>query len=117
MWNALSDSFNKDVINGDAETRAIWESYALTQIELGLLRDKGGSKAAKLAQGAKFSQGISKAGQLFNKGGNLAFAGGNGITSAFDSAPFRVVSSSKLHNKNYIREQSSLAKANCFFIK
>ena len=78
MWNALSDSFNKDVINGDAETRARWGSYALTQIGLGLLGDKGVSKAAKLAQGAKFSQGISKAGQLSNKGDNLAFAGGNG---------------------------------------
>ncbi|PEQ48186.1 WXG100 family type VII secretion target [Bacillus cereus] len=89
MWNALSDSFNKDVINGDAETRARWGSYALTQIGLGLLGDKGVSKAAKLAQGAKFSQGISKAGQLFNKGDNLAFAGGNGGRSVFDSAAFR----------------------------
>ncbi|GMR64373.1 MULTISPECIES: WXG100 family type VII secretion target [Bacillus] len=89
MWDALSDSYNKDVINGDAETRARWGSYALTQIGLGLLGDKGVSKAAKLAQGAKFSQGISKAGQLFNKGDNLAFAGGNSVTSAFDSATFR----------------------------
>ena len=54
-----------------------------------LLGDKGVSKAAKLAQGAKFSQGISKAGQLFNKGDNLAFAGGNGSSSVFDSATFR----------------------------
>ncbi|NRR17597.1 WXG100 family type VII secretion target [Bacillus pacificus] len=89
MWDALSDSFNKDVINGDAETRARWGSYALTQIGLGLLGDKGVSKAAKLAQGAKFSQGISKAGQLFNKGDNLAFAGGNGGRSVFDSATFK----------------------------
>ncbi|WP_374987915.1 WXG100 family type VII secretion target [Bacillus sp. IBL03825] len=89
MWDALSDSYNKDVINGDAETRARWGSYALTQIGLGLLGDKGVSKAANLAQGAKFSQGISKAGQLFNKGDNLAFTGGNGVTSAFDSATFR----------------------------
>ncbi|EOO74029.1 MULTISPECIES: WXG100 family type VII secretion target [Bacillus cereus group] len=90
MWDALSDSFNKDVINGDAETRARWGSYALTQIGLGFIGDKGVSKAAKLAQGAKFSQGISKAGQLFNNGDNLAFAGGsNGIKSGFDSALFR----------------------------
>nr|WP_277996514.1 hypothetical protein [Bacillus thuringiensis] len=37
MWDALSDSFKKDVINGDAETRARWGSYALTQIGLGLI--------------------------------------------------------------------------------
>ncbi len=41
--------------------------------------DKGVSKAAKLAQGAKFSQGLSKAGQILSKGDNLAFSGGNEI--------------------------------------
>nr|WP_237655341.1 MULTISPECIES: RNase A-like domain-containing protein [Bacillus cereus group] len=90
MWDALSDSFKKDVINGDAETRARWGSYALTQIGLGLIGDKGVSKAAKLAQGAKFSQGISKAGQILSKGDNLAFSGGsNGINSTFDNALYK----------------------------
>ncbi len=89
MWDALSDSFNNDVINGDAETRARWGSYALTQIELGPHEDDGGGTAANLAQRAKFSQDISKSGQLFNKGDNSAFADDNGSTSTFNSATFR----------------------------
>ncbi|MES5886432.1 hypothetical protein A9490_25960 [Bacillus thuringiensis] len=51
MWDALSDSFKKDVINGDAETRARWGSYALTQIGLGLI---GGIKeSVKLQASAR----------------------------------------------------------------
>lgn len=41
MYNVLSDSFINDVINGDAESRAKWGSYALTQVGLGLIGDKG----------------------------------------------------------------------------
>ncbi len=44
MWNTLSDSFVNDVINGDAESRAKWGSYALTQVGLGFFGDKGISK-------------------------------------------------------------------------
>ena len=45
MYNTLSDSFINDVINGDAESRAKWGSYALTQVGLGLIGDKGLSKS------------------------------------------------------------------------
>ncbi|MGG0282486.1 WXG100 family type VII secretion target [Bacillus sp. BD59S] len=113
MWDALSDSYNKDVINGDAETRARWGSYALTQIGLGLLGDKGVSKAAKLAQGAKFSQGISKAGQLFNKGDNFAFAGSNGIKSVFDNTTFRQAEE-KLSTYQFAKGEGSPGKSNSF---
>ncbi len=56
MWNTLSDSFINDVINGDAESRAKWGSYALTQAGLGLIGDKGISKVTTLAKGAKFAK-------------------------------------------------------------
>ncbi len=62
MYNVLSDSFINDVINGDAESRAKWGSYALTQVGLELIGDKGISKVTTLAKGAivaKFSEGIS----------------------------------------------------------
>ncbi|MFK4311534.1 hypothetical protein ABH963_000740 [Bacillus sp. RC55] len=52
MWNTLSDSFINDVINGDAESRAKWGSYAFTQIGLGLIGDKGLSKVSKLGKWA-----------------------------------------------------------------
>ncbi|WP_242143726.1 MULTISPECIES: WXG100 family type VII secretion target [unclassified Bacillus cereus group] len=56
MYNALSDSFINDVINGDAESRAKWGSYALTQVGLGLIGDKGLSKVSTVARGAKFAK-------------------------------------------------------------
>ncbi|HDR4571754.1 T7SS effector LXG polymorphic toxin [Bacillus cytotoxicus] len=60
MYNALSDSFIDDVINGDAESRAKWGSYALTQVGLGLIGDKGLSKASKVATTANLAKGMSK---------------------------------------------------------
>ncbi|MGG0731699.1 T7SS effector LXG polymorphic toxin [Bacillus paramycoides] len=56
MYNVLSDSFINDVINGDAESRAKWGSYALTQVGLGLIGDKGLSKASKLGQAGKVTK-------------------------------------------------------------
>ncbi|MGG0293633.1 T7SS effector LXG polymorphic toxin [Bacillus pacificus] len=59
MYNALSDSFINDVINGDAESRAKWGSYALTQVGLGLIGDKGLSKVSKVATTANLAKGVS----------------------------------------------------------
>ncbi|MCI0766277.1 T7SS effector LXG polymorphic toxin [Bacillus sp. TL12] len=50
MYNVVSDSFINDVINGDAESRAKWGSYALTQVAVGVIGDKGLSKASKLGK-------------------------------------------------------------------
>ncbi|MBO1582973.1 WXG100 family type VII secretion target [Bacillus sp. XF8] len=59
MYNVLSDSFINDVINGDAESRAKWGSYALTQVGLGLIGDKGLSKVSKVATTANLAKGVS----------------------------------------------------------
>ncbi|HFJ9247911.1 cytoplasmic protein [Bacillus anthracis] len=60
MYNVLSDSFINDVINGDAESRAKWGSYALTQVGLGLIGDKGLSKVSKVATTANLTKGMSR---------------------------------------------------------
>ncbi|MES5928501.1 WXG100 family type VII secretion target [Bacillus cereus group sp. MG9] len=78
MYNVLSDSFIKDVINGDAESRAKWGSYALTQVGLGLIGDKGISKVTTLAKGtnlAKVSEGISHYTNKLQMGDRFAYAG------------------------------------------
>ncbi|MCU5427135.1 WXG100 family type VII secretion target [Bacillus cereus] len=77
MYNVLSDSFINDVINGDAESRAKWGSYALTQVGLGLIGDKGISKVTTLAKGAsvaKFSEGISHFTNKLQMGDRFAYA-------------------------------------------
>ncbi|MGG3670242.1 hypothetical protein ABES96_03270 [Bacillus nitratireducens] len=78
MYNVLSDSFINDVINGDAESRAKWGSYALTQVGLGLIGDKGISKVTTLAKGtnlAKVSEGISHYTNKLQTGDRFAYAG------------------------------------------
>ncbi|EEK77388.1 MULTISPECIES: AHH domain-containing protein [Bacillus cereus group] len=81
MYNALSDSFINDVINGDAESRAKWGSYALTQVGLGLIGDKGLSKVTTIAKGAKFSTGISAVANKLPLTDRVAFAGASGFGS------------------------------------
>ncbi|ANN33986.1 cytoplasmic protein [Bacillus thuringiensis serovar coreanensis] len=82
MYNALSDSFINDVINGDAESRAKWGSYALTQVGLGLIGDKGLSKASKLGQvgkvttlGKNAKQSISHFSNKLQIGDRFVYAG------------------------------------------
>ncbi len=81
MWHVLSESFKQDIINGDAESRARWGTYALSQIGLGLIGDKGVSKISKvttLAKGAnvsKFSQGMSQVASNLQMGDRFALAG------------------------------------------
>ncbi|EJV69621.1 hypothetical protein IEO_00344 [Bacillus wiedmannii] len=98
MYNVLSDSFINDVINGDAESRAKWGSYALTQIGLGLIGDKGLSKVSKVATTAnltKFSEGISSVSNHLPLKERFAFAG----TSGFGSNQIKLL---KLYKKPVI---------------
>ncbi|MBC6971801.1 cytoplasmic protein [Bacillus sp. Xin] len=81
MYNVVSDSFINDVINGDAESRAKWGSYALTQVALGVIGDKGLSKASKLGKVAtkkakeKIPEVISHTIGNLQMGDRFAFAG------------------------------------------
>ncbi|MBD5800462.1 cytoplasmic protein [Bacillus pseudomycoides] len=89
MYNVLSDSFINDVINGDAESRAKWGSYALTQVALGVIGDKGLSKASKLGQVGKVTklakdkipQGFSNITSNLQLRDRFAFAGASGFGS------------------------------------
>ncbi|PGZ94950.1 cytoplasmic protein [Bacillus pseudomycoides] len=56
MWNALSDSFINDVINGDAESCTRWITYNFMGLGLGWLGDKGASKVSTLVKGTNFTK-------------------------------------------------------------
>ncbi|PEO41060.1 cytoplasmic protein [Bacillus pseudomycoides] len=87
MYNVVSDSFINDVINGDAESRAKWGSYALTQVALGVIGDKGLSKASKLGKVTtklakdKIPQGFSYITSNLQLRDRFAFAGVSGFGS------------------------------------
>ncbi|PEI46032.1 EndoU domain-containing protein [Bacillus pseudomycoides] len=95
MYNVVSDSFINDVINGDAESRAKWGSYALTQVAVGVIGDKGLSKASKLGKVTtkiakdKIPEVISHTIGNLQMGDRFAFAGGNNIRSRFAIPDFK----------------------------
>ncbi|KIV73186.1 Putative toxin component near putative ESAT-related protein, repetitive [Bacillus mycoides] len=99
MYNVLSDSFINDVINGDAESRAKWGSYALTQVGLGLIGDKGLSKASKLGQVGKVTkltknkiqQSVSHITSNLQMGDRFAYVSESGMRFGSDMPDFRQV--------------------------
>ena len=72
-------------------------SYALTQVGLGLIGDKGLSKASKLGQAGKVTklaknkipQAVSHITSNLQMGDRFAFAGGNSLRFRFDTPDFK----------------------------
>ncbi len=105
MWHAFSSTVKRDIINGDAESRTQWTTYGLTQLALGLIADKGLSKAGLVTKGAGGAGGASTLAkgvtlvkelkqvsdilQPFKKDVSYAFSGGNNIRSKFDIPDFK----------------------------
>ncbi|MEI4801987.1 EndoU domain-containing protein [Bacillus sp. FJAT-51639] len=56
MYNVLSDSYIKNVKNGDFEDAVIWFSYGATQFATGALFDKGIGKIATVLKGARYAE-------------------------------------------------------------
>ncbi|MEY8348281.1 EndoU domain-containing protein, partial [Bacillus cereus] len=104
--------WDKDVVNGDAESRTKFFTYGLTQLAFGVLGDKGVSKVVKVAKGVKMSQGMTELPQLFNKGDNLAIAGGGGLRSGFDTPDFRQAKDTLLFFNPYKSHPDSIYKNN-----
>lgn len=56
LWNSITESFVRDVINGDAKSRAEWFGYAAGQILLALIGTKGLDKAAKAGKAGRLGK-------------------------------------------------------------
>ncbi|MBA4538504.1 hypothetical protein H1Z61_15540 [Bacillus aquiflavi] len=66
MWEGMKNAWNRDVINGDAHSRAEFFSYGLTTIGIGVIGDKGLSRAGQLGNAAKLGH-VGKVGNVANK--------------------------------------------------
>jgi predicted ribonuclease toxin of YeeF-YezG toxin-antitoxin module len=53
IWKSISDSWENDVINGDAKSRSQWFGRAIGEVALAIIGTKGVDKAVKMAKGAK----------------------------------------------------------------
>ncbi|MER1246572.1 MULTISPECIES: T7SS effector LXG polymorphic toxin [Bacillus] len=56
----IEDSFVRDVINGDAESRARWFTYATGMVASSIVGTKGVDKVSKLAKAGKMGKAASK---------------------------------------------------------
>lgn len=67
IWSGIKDAWNRDVVNGDAESRSAFFSYGLTTLGIGLLGDKGISKAGNIVKTVDTAvKGIKKAPSIIN---------------------------------------------------
>lgn len=58
MWNSVAESWERDVINGDAASRAHWFGYAVGTIATSIIGTKGADKAVKLLKVAAKADGV-----------------------------------------------------------
>ncbi|KEO81705.1 WXG100 family type VII secretion target [Tumebacillus flagellatus] len=79
IWGSISESWNHDVVNGDAYSRGEWFGKAVGNIVLGIIGDKGAdkvvdalkvAKAGKIAEEASTVERIADAGTM-KENGNL----------------------------------------------
>ncbi|WP_027084711.1 hypothetical protein [Cohnella panacarvi] len=56
IWTAVSESWNNDVVNGDAQSRGKWFGRMIGEVALAAVGTKGVDKIGKLAKGSKIVQ-------------------------------------------------------------
>ncbi|CAG9611989.1 Ribonuclease [Bacillus rhizoplanae] len=124
MWNALSDSFINDVINGDAESCTRWITYNFMGLGLGWMGDKGASKVSTLVKGTNFTkvteitaprlhQTFTSLTNDLNIENRLAFADTNGLNlRSFDYSTFNEVKDTFLFFDKYKSHPNSIYKNN-----
>ncbi|MDF2479447.1 MAG: hypothetical protein K0S24_4930, partial [Sphingobacterium sp.] len=59
--NALVQSFDKDIVHGNAYTRSRWITYAFTTLAAAVVGTKGVDKISKVAKAGKIGEAASKA--------------------------------------------------------
>ncbi|WP_027085545.1 HNH/ENDO VII family nuclease [Cohnella panacarvi] len=56
IWTAVSESWNNDVVNGDAQSRGKWFGRMIGEVALAAVGTKGVDKIGKLVKGSKIVQ-------------------------------------------------------------
>ncbi|MBA4550101.1 EndoU domain-containing protein [Thermoactinomyces intermedius] len=64
LWQVISESFMRDVVHGDARSRAEWFGYVFGEIGLAVFGTKGLDKVGKAAKASRMGQ---KAGEVLGK--------------------------------------------------
>ncbi|KFN03705.1 cytoplasmic protein [Bacillus clarus] len=124
MCNALSDSYIKNVKNGDFEDAVIWFSYGATQFATGALFDKGIGKIPTVLKGSRFEkvkevkvpriqQTFTNLADSLSLENRLAFADTNGLNlKSFDNPMFNEAKDTFLFFDKYKSHPNSIYKNN-----
>ena len=70
IWKAISDSWKKDVVNGDAESRSKWFGRAFGEVALAIVGTKGVDKGVKLLKGSEVLKGEAGIRIISNEAGS-----------------------------------------------
>ncbi|MGG2016112.1 EndoU domain-containing protein [Bacillus sp. S10(2024)] len=120
MYNVLSDSYIKNVKNGDFEDAVIWFSYGATQFATGVLFDKGIGTIATVLKGARYArvkdvkvpriqQTVTNWVDNLSIGNRLAFADTNGLNlKSFDNPMFNEAKDTFLFFDKYKSHPNSI---------
>ncbi|MDC2864642.1 EndoU domain-containing protein [Bacillus sp. BP-3] len=120
MYNVLSDSYIKNVKNGDFEDAVIWFSYGATQFAIGALFDKGIGTIATVLKGARYArvkdvkvpriqQTVTNWVDNLSIENRLAFADTNGLNlKSFDNPMFNEAKDTFLFFDKYKSHPNSI---------
>ncbi|KZZ83917.1 T7SS effector LXG polymorphic toxin [Bacillus sp. SJS] len=112
MSKAIEESWTRDVINGDANSRSRWISYALGTVGTSVVGTKGLGAAAKSGAAAKVGNGVKKVAQAgADKANRIAnnFGIHNNLVPAFSSvhqSGYNVLNSHAIKDSLIIKMES-----------
>ncbi|MCA0993481.1 HNH endonuclease [Guptibacillus hwajinpoensis] len=92
MWQGFKEAWNRDFVNGDAESRTAFITYGLTSLGIGAIGDKGLGKIGTTAKTIEDVADAAKNIKVDGKGAQpaLAGAGAGGASVSKSGAPYNV---------------------------
>ncbi|MCM3091866.1 T7SS effector LXG polymorphic toxin [Cytobacillus sp. AMY 15.2] len=89
IWSAVTEAWDRDVVNGDVKSRTAFFTYGLTSLGIGIIGDKGIGKAGTIAKTVRQAGKGEKAFPIYTPVQAPAMAGG-GLTGG--PLPYNVLS-------------------------
>ncbi len=93
MWQGFKEAWDRDFVNGDAESRTGFITYGLTSLGIGAIGDKGLGKIGTTAKTVNDVVDTAKSVKIDGKGAQpaLAGAGAGGASVSKSGAPYNVL--------------------------
>ncbi|MGE6204664.1 DNA/RNA non-specific endonuclease [Guptibacillus hwajinpoensis] len=90
MWQGFKEAWDRDFLNGDAESRTAFITYGLTSLGIGAIGDKGLGKIGTTAKTIEDVADAAKNVKVEGKGAQPALAGAGAGGASRGGAPYNV---------------------------